>query len=53
LSFPGERFVFRRRLVVAPRSDVAAATDLAFPMLGFADGSSGSPDPWRQRACAA
>ena len=38
---PGERFVFRRRLIVAPRSDVAAATDLAFPMLGFADGSSG------------
>ncbi len=38
---PGERFVFRRRLLVAPRSDVAAATDLAFPMLRFADGSSG------------
>jgi hypothetical protein len=37
----GERFVFRRRLVVGPRSDVAAATDLAFPMLGFADGRSG------------
>jgi hypothetical protein len=38
---PGERFVFRRRLVVGDRADVAAATDLAFPMLGFADGRSG------------
>lgn len=38
---PGERFVFRRRLVVGERSDVASVTDRAFPMLGFADGSSG------------
>jgi hypothetical protein len=37
----GERFVFRRRLVVGPRSDVASATDLAFPMLGFADAAGG------------
>ncbi len=37
----GERFVFRRRLLVGERSDVAAITDLAFPMLGFADGTSG------------
>jgi hypothetical protein len=37
----GERFVFRRRLVVGPRSDVASATDLAFPMLGFADATGG------------
>ena len=38
---PGERFVFQRRLVVGPRSDVASVTDRAFPMLGFADGASG------------
>jgi len=38
---PGERFVFERRLVVGPRRDVAAVTDRAFPMLGFADGASG------------
>jgi hypothetical protein len=38
---PGERFVVRRRLVVGARSDVAAATDLVFPMLGFADAESG------------
>jgi hypothetical protein len=37
----GERFVFRRRLVVGERSDVASITDRAFPMLGFADGTSG------------
>jgi hypothetical protein len=38
---PGERFVFRRRLLVGERSDVASITDRAFPMLGFADGTSG------------
>ena len=37
----GERFVFRRRLIVGERSDVASITDRAFPMLGFADGTSG------------
>jgi len=37
----GGRFVFRRRLVVGERSDVAAITDLVFPMLGFTDGKSG------------
>lgn len=37
----GERFVFRRRLLVGERSDVASITDRAFPMLGFADGASG------------
>ncbi len=39
---PDERFVFRRRLVVGERSDVASITDHAFPMLGFADARSGA-----------
>ena len=37
----GGEFVFERRLVVTPGPDVASVTDLVFPMLGFADGSSG------------
>ena len=37
----GEEFVFERRLVVTPGPDVASVTDLVFPMLDFADGSSG------------
>jgi hypothetical protein len=38
---PGERWRFERRLLVAPGDDVAAVTDLAFPMLGFTDGTTG------------
>ncbi len=37
----GGEFVFERRLVVTPGPDVSSLTDRAFPMLGFADGSSG------------
>jgi len=37
----GGEFVFERRLVATPGPDVASVTDLVFPMLGFADGSSG------------
>lgn len=38
---PGASFVVRRRLIVGSRADVASVSDLAFPMLGFADGASG------------
>jgi len=38
---PGETWSHRRRLLVAPGRDVASATDLLFPALGFADGTSG------------
>ena len=37
----GEVFEYARRLVVTPRPDTASATDVLFPMLGYADGSSG------------
>jgi len=37
----GEALVYERRLVVTPGPDVASATDVVFPLLGFADGSSG------------
>jgi len=37
----GESWSFRRRLLIAGRSDVAAATDVIFPLLDVADGSSG------------
>ena len=38
---PGEVWSYPRRLLIAGRSDVAATTDLIFPVLGVADGSSG------------
>ena len=50
---PGEVWSYPRRLVIAGRSDVAATTDLIFPVLGVADGSSGiagSVEPREERA---
>jgi hypothetical protein len=38
---PGESWSFRRRLLITGRSDTASATDVIFPMLGYADGRSG------------
>jgi hypothetical protein len=38
---PGEVWTYPRRLLVAGRADVAATTDLIFPVLGVADGKSG------------
>ena len=38
---PGGSWTFRRRLLVTGRADVASATDVIFPLLGFADGESG------------
>ncbi len=37
----GEALEYQRRLVITPGPDVASATDVVFPLLGFADGSSG------------
>jgi hypothetical protein len=52
---PGEEWSYSRRLLVLPGGDVAAATDRIFPLLGFADGSSGvalQVDPPGVRASA-
>ncbi|MFQ5415673.1 MAG: CehA/McbA family metallohydrolase [Myxococcota bacterium] len=38
---PGESWSYRRRLLVVGRADTASTTDVIFPLLGFADGSSG------------
>jgi hypothetical protein len=38
---PGEVWSYPRRLLVTGRADVAATTDLIFPALGVADGTSG------------
>ncbi len=38
---PGEVWSYPRRLVVSGRADVGSTTDLIFPALGVADGSSG------------
>jgi len=38
---PGEVWSYPRRLLITGRADVAATTDLIFPALGVADGSSG------------
>lgn len=38
---PGEVWSYPRRLLVAGRADVGSTTDLIFPALGVADGSSG------------
>ncbi len=38
---PGEIWAYSRRLLIAGRADVASTTDLIFPALGVADGSSG------------
>jgi hypothetical protein len=38
---PGESWTFRRRLLIVGRSDTATATDVIFPLLGFADGGEG------------
>jgi hypothetical protein len=50
---PGEVWTYPRRLLIAGRSDVAATTDLIFPALGVADGSSGVTgrvEPGEERA---
>ena len=38
---PGEVWTYPRRLLVTGRADVGSTTDLIFPALGVADGSSG------------
>jgi hypothetical protein len=38
---PGETWSYRRRLLITPHNDVASATDVIFPLVGFADGRSG------------
>jgi hypothetical protein len=38
---PGEVWSYPRRLLVTGRADVASTTDVIFPVLGVADGSSG------------
>ena len=38
---PGEVWTYPRRLLVTGRADVASTTDVIFPALGVADGSSG------------
>jgi hypothetical protein len=38
---PGESWTFRRRLLITGRADTASTTDVIFPLLGYADGSSG------------
>jgi hypothetical protein len=37
----GESWSFRRRLLIVGGRDTASATDVIFPLLGYADGSSG------------
>jgi hypothetical protein len=38
---PGESWTFRRRLLITGHADVASTTDVVFPLLDFADGTSG------------
>ncbi len=38
---PGESWSFRRRLLIVGKRDTASLTDVIFPLLGYADGSSG------------
>ena len=38
---PGERWTYRRRLLVTAGPDVASATDVILPLLGAADGTAG------------
>ncbi len=38
---PGASWTYRRRLLVTDRADTASTTDVIFPLLGYADGSSG------------
>jgi hypothetical protein len=38
---PGESWTFRRRLLITGRADTASTTDVIFPLLGYADGTSG------------
>ena len=37
----GSVWTYRRRLLVVDRAETSAATDVIFPMVGYADGSSG------------
>jgi hypothetical protein len=37
----GESWTFRRRLLITGSADTASTTDVIFPLLGYADGSSG------------
>lgn len=38
---PGASWSFRRRLLITDHADVASTTDVIFPLLDYADGSSG------------
>jgi hypothetical protein len=38
---PGESWTFRRRLLITGHADTASTTDVIFPLLGYADGTSG------------